>query len=417
MSLLPLSIHLGITQGQPNPHKKNEGSMMKQLTVVAIAVLVATQANATEVYKNEKVNLDLNGRAYAGEFLGSKDNGTEKSEKVGGNNYIRLGAKGEAAITGTQKAIGVYEAQYKSQSSENDATGISTTTTTVNGTTVVKSVSSSNNITTRLAYGGVKDDTFGTVTFGRQLGAVGTMAAWTDVALTDSYGNDGLGIKADQYGTYRSNDVLKYSGVFNNVQIDVDYKFGTGTVDPNSTVATSTSETASNEAAYGTAISYNHPSGFSAGIGYNDAVRQTNGLNDAKLWIAGVKFDDKSWYAALNYDKGSDFFYSGTTPVDMTGTEAAFGYNFANGFGLMSTYNRMKQEVSGGEDVNAVDYYTLGAQYKFNKNLRVMAEYRINNKDNGVAASATGYTASYATTNSSYRDYKNDMQLAVRYDF
>ena len=45
--------------------------MIKKITAVAIAVLVATQANATEVYKNEKVSLDLNGRAYAGHFFGN----------------------------------------------------------------------------------------------------------------------------------------------------------------------------------------------------------------------------------------------------------------------------------------------------------------------------------------------------------
>ena len=95
---------------------------MKQLTVVAITVLVATQANATEVYKNEKVTLDLSGRAYAGQFIGTKDNSVaavaasgstpavaavagEKSEKVGANNYIRIGAKGDTVITGTRKAL------------------------------------------------------------------------------------------------------------------------------------------------------------------------------------------------------------------------------------------------------------------------------------------------------------------------
>ncbi len=369
---------------------------MKQLTVVAIAVLVATQANATEVYKNEKVTLDLNGRAYAGQFLGTKDNGTEKSEKYGSNNYIRIGAKGETVITGTQKAIGAYEAQFKSQSTETD----------------VKENSS--NITTRLAYGGIKDDTFGAITFGRQIGAVGTLAGWTDVALTDGYGNDGLGIKADQYGTYRAGEMLKYSGVFNNVQIDADYKFDSNGTDVNSSVTdASKSETTANIGAYGAAVSYNHPSGFSVGTGYNVAQRNKTAQNDAKLWIIGAKFDDKSWYAALNFDKGSDYFYTtGGASIDTTGTEAAFGYNFANGFGLMSTYNKMKQEVSGGSDVNAVDYYTLGAQYKFNKNLRVMAEYRINNKDTGVNASSTA-----AVGSANAYDYKNDMQLAVRYDF
>ena len=384
---------------------------MKKITAVAIAVLVATQANATEVYKNEKVTLDLNARAYAGQFIGTKDNSVaavaasgstpavaavagEKSEKTGANNYIRIGAKGETVITGTRKAIAAYEAQFKSQTNEKDVT------------------ESADNITTRLAFAGVKDDNFGAVTFGRQIGAVGTLAGWTDVALTDSYGNDGLGVKADQYGTYRAGEMLKYSGVFSNLQVDADYKFSGATKDA-SVATNASSENAANMAAFGAAVSYNLPVGLSAGLGYNVSQRTASGLNDAKLWIAGIKFDDKSWYAALNYDKGTDFFYSGTKGVDITGTEAAFGYNFANGFGLMSTYNKMKQEISGGEDVSAVDYYTLGAQYKFNKNLRVMAEYRLNNKDNGVNASATKYAAT--TTNGI--DYKNDMQLAVRYDF
>ena len=59
----------------------------------------------------------------------------------------------------------------------------------------------------------MKDDNFGAVTFGRQKGAVGTLAGWTDVALTDGYGNDGLGVKTDQYGTGRAGEMLKYSGI------------------------------------------------------------------------------------------------------------------------------------------------------------------------------------------------------------
>lgn len=94
---------------------------MKKLTAVAIALLVATQANAAEVYKNEKVSLDLNGRAYAGHFFGTKEKAGEpgeKSEKIGANQFIRFGAKGDAVVSGTTKAIGVYEAQFNIGNSE-----------------------------------------------------------------------------------------------------------------------------------------------------------------------------------------------------------------------------------------------------------------------------------------------------------
>lgn len=360
---------------------------MKKLTAVAIAVLVASQAQATEIYKNDKTSLDLTGRAYAGQILGKKDNGTEKSERApDGNNYIRLGLKGETVIDDQMSAIGGYEIQFKSKDAESDA---------------------SSNLTTRLGYGGIKAKDFGTVTFGRQVGAVGTMAAWTDVSLTDGYSNEGLGIKADQYGTYRANNMLKYTGLFNNIQIDADYKFSTqGSTEGGD-------ETNANMAAYGAAVSYTDPSGFSVGTGYNVAQREKADQNDAKLWIIGAKFDDKSTYAAVNFDKGTDYFYTaGGNSVDITGIEAALGYNFANGFGVLATYNKMKQDVSGGDSVNVIDYYTAGVVYKFNKNFRVMAEYRFNNKDDGVTGSATS-----ATGAANGYTYKNDMQLAVRYDF
>ena len=43
---------------------------MKKLTVVALALTAAFQAQAVEVYKNESTLLDLYGRIYAGQFFG-----------------------------------------------------------------------------------------------------------------------------------------------------------------------------------------------------------------------------------------------------------------------------------------------------------------------------------------------------------
>ena len=352
--------------------------MMKKLSAVAIAVFMAGQANAAiEVVNNDTTKVELAGRAYAGQFLGTQKSTTEGSEKYGENTYIRMGLKGETAVNDTMKAVGEYEAQFKSVGAENDA-------------------ASNNNLTTRLAYGGIKAKDFGTVTFGRQKGAVSTIAAWTDVALSDGYGNSGLGIGTDTYGTYRAGDMLKYTGKFNDFQLDVDYKFSSNSSDA-SVASLASTETKANAAAYGAALSYKLMDKVSFGTGYNVGLRDVAGAEDAKLWVIGAMYDDKAFYAALNFDKGSDYTASGT---DMTGTEAALGYNFANGFGLMATYNKQKTETNSVK-TTTIDYYTLGTQYKFNKNFRVIAEYRINNKP---------------TTSAGY-DYKNDYQLAARYDF
>jgi len=86
--------------------------MMKKLTVVALALTAAFQAQAVEVYKNDSTLLDLYGRIYAGQFFGEKkeldangDIKNEYSDKQGANQFVRLGAKAESEINPGLKAL------------------------------------------------------------------------------------------------------------------------------------------------------------------------------------------------------------------------------------------------------------------------------------------------------------------------
>lgn len=132
---------------------------MKKLTVVALALTAAFQAQAVEVYKNDSTLLDLYGRIYAGQFFGEKkeldangDIKNEYSDKQGANQFVRLGAKVESEINPGLKALAQYELQIYVNDSE-------------------KTVSeNSDNMRTRLAFAGVGAD-WGNVTFGRQKGA------------------------------------------------------------------------------------------------------------------------------------------------------------------------------------------------------------------------------------------------------
>lgn len=352
---------------------------MKKLTVVALALTGAFQAQAAEVFKNDTTALDLYGRIYAGHFFGDKKEldadgkiKSEYSDKQGANQFARIGAKAESQIQSGLKAVAQYELQFYVNDSE-------------------KTVSdNSDNLRTRLAFAGLGGD-WGTVTFGRQKGAPGFLADWTDVSLSDGYGNEALGAKTDTFATNRAGSVLKYSGLFNGLQFDASYKFDGGDTED---VGNKNSDPA-----YGAAIAYAFPFNLSIGTAYNVGLRQQDGEADAKLWLISAKYDDKAVYAALSYADGSDFIKDGQ---DHTGWEAALGYNFANGFGLMALWNKQKIEQSGGADFDAIDYYTLGAQYKFNKNLRVIGEYRINNLD---------------SSDSGKLNVKDDFQLAARYDF
>lgn len=362
---------------------------MKKLTVVALALTAAFQAQAVEVYKNDTSMLDLYGRIYAGQFFGDKKEGVDTtnpntingtkdySAKQGANQFVRFGAKAETQIQSGLKALAQYEVQMYINDSEK---------------TLGKD-GNTDNLRTRLAFAGVGAD-WGTVTFGRQKGAPGFLADWTDVSLSDGYGNEALGAKTDTFATNRAGSVLKYSGLFNGFQFDASYKFDGGQEEDKSSNKISAADPA-----YGAAVAYTFPFNLSLGTAYNVGQRQEKNTEDAKLWLISAKFDNKAAYAALSYADGSDFVQSGT---DHTGWEAALGYNFENGFGLMALWNKQEQEVTGGTKTDAIDYYTLGAQYKFNKNLRVIGEYRINNLDS---------VAGKATAN------KDDFQLAARYDF
>jgi predicted porin len=348
------------------------------------------------------MSLDMYGRIYAGQFMGTKQNGTDDySEKLGANQFIRFGVKADSAITGTMKAVAQYEIQSYIGNSEK-INNVSCTTKASGTTTLTYSTECKDDkIRTRLAFAGVKSDNWGQVTFGRQKGAIAQVSDWTDVNLSDGYVNQALGVGTDVFGTVRSSDLLKYSAKFgdlksgkstNGAQVDVSYKFDGNTME----------ETSSDSAdqAYGLSASYTLIDSLSFGAGYNVGTRDKTGLEDAKLWLLGVKFDNKSWYAALNYADGSDWLATGT---DHTGIEAAVGYTFNNGFGLLAMYNKQEQELATGVKKDNVDNYTLGAQYQFNKAFRVIGEYRIQNLD--------------AVSSTTAEKTENDYQLAVRYDF
>jgi outer membrane pore protein E len=366
---------------------------MKKLTAVAVALLTVTSAaQAADVYKNEQMSLDMYGRIYAGQFFGTKQEGTKDySEKLGANQFIRFGVKADSAITGTMKAVAQYEIQSYIGNSEKINNASCDKITLTGDQQTITPVCKDDKLRTRLAFAGVKSENWGQVTFGRQKGAVALINDWTDVALADGYGNSALGSGTDTFGTGRSSDLLKYSGKFGNLQTDVSYKFDGNT----SEEVTS----ASADAAYGLAAAYTLSNGLGFGAGYNVGTRDKAGEDDAKLALLGVMFDNKSIYAALNYADGTDYLATGT---DHTGVEAALGYNFVNGFGLMANYNKQKTDTNGAK-TDTVDYYTLGAQYKFNKGFRVIGEYRIQNLD--------------AKDSTKAEKVKDDYQLAARYDF
>lgn len=379
--------------------------MKTTLFAVALAV-TAGQAHAVSLLNNQYGSIDMTGRAYAGHYFGDE----RDSELYGSNTFLRFGLKGRSKINDTLTAIGTYEGQLN----VGDKASPSTVPTldTEKGSTVA----------TRLAFGGVSHTDFGTLTFGRQNGAANLVTSWTDVSLTDGYGNHGLGVGVDKFGTKRSSDQFKYSLSYKQLGLDLSYKLRTNQDTCADGVCTSKDSNGKSQqevavdkdnSAYGVAMSYKPLPVASLGASYS--VGQQGIYEDAKLWTLGAKYDDKALYAAFAYGSGQQWYKPG---YDHDGYEATLGYNFQNGVGVLAMWNQQEAEgvdavagKSNGVSSDTVDYYTLGANYKFNRRLSLAAEFRINNKEASSFAAVKDPVTGLAV------DAANDWQLAARYDF
>ena len=192
------------------------------------------------------------------------------------------------------------------------------------------------------------------------------------------------------FATNRAGSVLKYSGLFNGFQVDTSYKFDGG----------DTEETSSKTAMLPTVPPWPTPSRPTSPWGppttWASATRAVKRM--PKLRLLSAKYDNKALYAALDMPTAGDFLATGK---DHTGWEGALGYNFESGFGLMALWNKQKVEQLASLTTTHRLLHP-GCPVQFNKNLRVIGEYRINNLD---------------SHDSGKLNTKDDFQLAARYDF
>ena len=168
---------------------------VKLLALAIPTLLTATATQAATVYNKDGSTLDLYGRAV-GMYYGS-----DNQEIRGDESYIRLGLKGETALGNNLTGLGQFEYNLPTAGSDNDEL--------------------------RLGFAGIRHDTFGTLTYGRQDGLMGMVNDYTDVL--PEWGGDGLGKATEVFGTGRTNGLLKYA--FNYQGLTLGAQF-TGKNDP-----------------------------------------------------------------------------------------------------------------------------------------------------------------------------------------
>ena len=313
--------------------------MKKSLLALVLPSLFASTVGAVEVYNDDGQSVDLYGRAYAGYDFGSETSVGEEptTSEYGNDSYIRLGAKLKSDISDSLSAFARYELQYDLKDSEKKPT-----------------------TKTRLAYIGL-DSNVGAFSFGRQYGAVSLVSDITDTAYTNAYGGN-LGVGSDHQGTGRDNSMLKYSNTFSGLQLDASY------------VLDDEQDSTLSSAAYGLAATYALDFGLTLAAGYNGASPTDD--YDASIFLVGASYKTGPVKIAATFAQGSEF--EGQN-IDHTAYELTAEYKITKQLRAQILYNTQETEnATTSATTDTVDDLVFGVRYDFNKNLRTVAEYRIN---------------------------------------
>lgn len=330
---------------------------MKKSTLALMMISALTTASAVqaaEVYNKNGNKLDVYGKVKAMHYISDYDS------KDGDQTYVRFGIKGETQINEDLTGYGRWESEFSGNKTESDSTQ-----------------------KTRLAFAGLKLKNVGSFDYGRNLGALYDVEAWTDMfpefggdssAQTDNF----MTKRASGLATYRNTD---FFGVVDGLDLTLQYQGKNESRDVKK----------QNGDGFGTSLAYDFGgSDFAISGAYTSSDRTTDQQNaalaprgqgnKAEAWATGLKYDANNIYLATFYSETRNMTpISGGFANKTQNVEVVAQYQFDNGFRPSLGYVLSKGkdiESVGSEDL--VNYIDVGATYYFNKNMSAFVDYRIN---------------------------------------
>ncbi|KAB7696755.1 porin [Plesiomonas shigelloides] len=384
---------------------------MKRTVLAAMipALLVAGAANAAVIYDQNNNKLDLYG-SITGDYHFAGNHNAKNVYQRGDASYVRLGLKGTTQINNELQGFGRVEYNMAPNAEDN-----------FNGPNQI-----------RLAYVGLKNDRYGSISYGRNWGVMYDITSFTDVL--PEWGEDTQGYTqvstnnasyaATMFGTGRSDSVLQYRNSWNGFNLGLQYlgankSYGDYNADAHEFTPNSEGYgvTAENGDGYGISMSYDTDMGITLGAAYNNARKtddqtQKLGLNDknAQMWTLGAKYDANNIYAAINYTQTKDQlpFFNATGIETAATSQAVFAvaqYNFDNGLTPSIAYAQGWLRNPNGYvgNQNYSKYVDLALTYNFNANMNAYVDYKINLLDNNeYTANNALYTNNVAAVGLQY---------------
>lgn len=349
--------------------------MKKTLIALAVAgTAVAAGANASELYNQDGTSLTIGGRAEARMSVIDGD--------ASDVSRVRVNILGKQQITDSLYGLGFYEAEY--MTNDYDGNYASTNTT-----------DDHDSIDTRYIYAGL-GGSFGQVTYGKQDGALVALTNFTDIMdYNGGYASRELASAGDHI-----DNVLAYTGSFNNFTVNASYRFA----DRRDADASDPTRY-DNDGLEGYAVSglYNiGDTGLAFGLGFADqngymnSVEGTTNLDSgAQQYIATASFTKDALYVAAMY-----------TTKDYEGTGADYdGYELAAQYTLDKTvFIATYDNGDTADNSEKVDSLGLEVAYKFKPNFKAYVDYNVNFLNGDDAAESVNGS-------------EDEAVLGLRYDF
>ncbi len=310
------------------------------LALVVMGVVASASVHAAEVYNKNGNKLDVYGKVKAMHYISDDDT------KDGDQTYVRFGFKGETQINDQLTGYGRWEAEFAGNKAESDSSQ-----------------------KTRLAFAGLKLKDFGSLDYGRNLGALYDVEAWTDMfpefggdssAQTDNF----MTKRASGLATYRNTD---FFGAIDGLDMTLQYQGKNENRDAKK----------QNGDGFGTSLTYDFGgSDFAVSGAYTNSDR-TNAQNllargqgqKAEAWATGLKYDANDIYLAAMYSETRNMTpISGGFANKAQNFEAVAQYQFDFGLRPSLGYVLSKgKDIEGVGSEDLVNYIDVGLTYYFNK--------------------------------------------------
>jgi len=324
------------------------------LALVVMGVVASASVHAAEVYNKNGNKLDVYGKVKAMHYI------SDDASKDGDQTYVRFGFKGETQINDQLTGYGRWEAEFSGNKAESDSTQ-----------------------KTRLAFAGLKLKDFGSLDYGRNLGALYDVEAWTD--MFPEFGGDSSG-QTDNFMTKRSSGLATYRntdffGAIDGLDMTLQYQGKNENRDAKK----------QNGDGFGTSLTYDFGGSDFAISGAYTGSDRTNDQNlltrgqgkKAEAWATGLKYDANDVYLAAMYSETRNMTpISGGFANKAQNFEVVAQYQFDFGLRPSLGYVQSKgKDIEGIGDEDIVKYIDVGATYYFNKNMSAFVDYKINQID------------------------------------